>query len=322
MEDTGKERERKENKIKKGIEKALWSKHSMDKIYYYYSNTFYHSSVPFSGRRCQLGQNRCKAGSLYNVDSCLIGSELQPSNEFQLDAQFCPWNIRRLCDSASYVHLPGKAFYTALGLSRLCQDPLPSFGWFTAPLWKQIQGGKYKHYRVSVEWLYKRSMPAPTFSATSLQQKEHWHISISMLHASDVRSKLEDVGHSPNTMTKHYQLPWGLEEVIIEMDSWKTEWNLASSSYHRAGRILTLTVLLLEPGVWREPQSFSNMKVVIIYTDIRHETAEFRIQRESSWVSWGLRKKYFFSRIQMAPKSQGQDCQATSWWAAAMISVK
>lgn len=83
---------------------------------------------------------------------------------------------------------------------------------------KQIQGGEYKHYRVSVEWLYKRNVPAPTSSATSLQQKEHWHISISMLHASDVRSKLEVLGHASQTMTKHHQLPWGLEQVISEMD--------------------------------------------------------------------------------------------------------
>lgn len=109
---TGKERERKENKVKKGNEKVLWSKTSMDRIYYYYSNTFYHSGGPFSGRGCQLGQNRCKAGSLYHVDSCLIGVELWPSNAFQLGSQVCLWNIRQLCDPASYAHLPGKTFYS------------------------------------------------------------------------------------------------------------------------------------------------------------------------------------------------------------------
>lgn len=84
---------------------------------------------------------------------------------------------------------------------------------------KQIQGGKYKHYRVSVEWLYKRSMPAPTSSAASLQQEEHQHISISMLHARDVRSKLEVLEHSPKNVTKHCQIPWGLEQVITEVES-------------------------------------------------------------------------------------------------------
>lgn len=149
-------KERKENKVKKGIEKALWSKHSVDKIYYYYSNTFYHSSVPFSGRRCQLGRNnRCKAGSLYNVDSCLTGSELQPSNEFQLECSVLslkyqtPLWFSQLCTSSrqSLLH--------CCRSKQAAPRPTPLLWLVHCSQTKQIQGGKYKHYRVSVEWLYK-----------------------------------------------------------------------------------------------------------------------------------------------------------------------
>lgn len=143
-------------KTRKGNEKTLWSKPFLNTIYYYFSNTFYHSAFttgPFLGRRWQ-GQNRCKAGSLCNVDSFLIkcisvgvsGSSLnyQTTLSFSQLCPSCRWSLL-LCGSKRAV--PG---------------PIPFLWLILCSHRKEIWVGKYKHHKVSAEWLWKGSTPTPT----------------------------------------------------------------------------------------------------------------------------------------------------------------